>query len=136
MQAALDLLADFMTNCQECLREGLVLLLRLMFALEPQLEFRWRLQPEAIIRRVNLVLSWVIISCSEAYSGCSWRLLSHRVGTCRLTSSFAYISSTIEPANERDCRLCLLLRGVVCMCMHAAGTSRQVLTLQLCPSSQ
>ena len=53
VQAALDLLADLMTNCRECLREGLVLLLRLMFALEPQLEFRWRLQPEAIIRRVT-----------------------------------------------------------------------------------
>ena len=78
VQAALDLLADLMTNCRECLREGLVLLLRLMFALEPQLEFRWRLQPEATIRRVFFVLFCVIVTCFKACSGCSWCLLSHR----------------------------------------------------------
>lgn len=54
MQAALDLLADLMTSSRECLREGLVLLVRLTFALEPQQEFKWRAQPEAIIRRVPL----------------------------------------------------------------------------------
>lgn len=124
MQAALDLLADLMTNCRECLREGLVLLLRLMFALEPQLEFRWRLQPEAIIRRVTFVLLCGTVSCFEAYSGCSWRLLSHRVGTCRLTSCFAYISSRMEPANERACRLCLLFKRCG-LHVHAHGRHSQ-----------
>lgn len=52
MQAALDLLADLMTSSRECLREGLELLVRLTFALEPQQEFKWRAQPEAIIRHV------------------------------------------------------------------------------------
>ena len=50
LQAALDLLADLMTNSRECLKEGLVLLVRLTFALEPQQDFKWRTQPEAIIR--------------------------------------------------------------------------------------
>ena len=53
MQAALDLLADLMTSSRECLREGLVLLVRLTFALEPQQEFKWRAQPEAIIRHAS-----------------------------------------------------------------------------------
>ena len=39
-----------MTNSRECLKEGLVLLVRLTFALEPQQDFKWRTQPEAIIR--------------------------------------------------------------------------------------
>ena len=53
LQAALDLLADLMTNSRECLKEGLVLLVRLTFALEPQQDFKWRTQPEAIIRCVS-----------------------------------------------------------------------------------
>ena len=53
LQAALDLLADLMANSRECLKGGLVLLVRLTFALEPQQDFKWRTQPEAIIRRAT-----------------------------------------------------------------------------------
>ena len=60
VQAALDLLADLMTSSRECLREGLVLLVRLTFALEPQQEFKWRAQPEAIIR-------WAPLSIAPPY---------------------------------------------------------------------
>ena len=53
VQAALDLLADLMTSSRECLKEGLLLLVHLTFALEPNQEFRWRAQPEAVIRCVT-----------------------------------------------------------------------------------
>ena len=69
LQAALDLLADLMTNNRECLKEGLVLLVRLTFALEPQQDFKWRTQPEAIIRCVSKGLC--AISCiALTVTGC------------------------------------------------------------------
>ena len=132
MQAALDLLADLMTNSRECLREGLVLLLRLMFALEPQLEFRWRLQPEAIIRRVTFVLLCVIVSGPKPTAGaagayCSIGRHMQAVPHALLTYPPGLSLRTSLPAGYVCC-----LRGVFCMCMREAGTHGQVLALQLC----